>query len=91
MFGIQEFLRPLFLQRVHGVDDGSRVPDQVDHVEVVSTDPPLLRQLLQDARHLSHGEADCLYDPGDHQIIKYQAGASLLTRSMSPVLEKVVF
>ena len=73
MFGIQEFLRPLFLQRVHGVDDGARVPDQVDHVEVVSTDPSLLGQLLQDGRHLSHGEADCLDDPADHQIIKYQA------------------
>ena len=63
MFGIQEFLRPLFLQRVHGVDDGARVPDQVDHVEVVSTDPSLIGKLVQDSRHLSHGEADCLYDP----------------------------
>ena len=63
VFWIQEFLRPLFLQRIHRVDDGPRVSHQVDHVQVVSTDPSLLRQILQYSSHLSHWKADCLDDP----------------------------
>ena len=68
VFWIQEFLRPLFLQRIHRVDDGPRVSHQVDHVQVVSTDPSLLRQSLQYSSHLSHWKADCLDNPEQNII-----------------------
>ena len=83
VFWIEEFLWPLFFQRIHWVDDGPRVPHEVNHVEVVSADPPLVRELLQYPRHLSHWKADCLDDP-EVSIVRYQL--TIRRRDSQPTL-----